>query len=84
MRFVYGSRVYTLYFQSSTGCPVASPQTDGAVEYVGMTGAYHELALWRSHLRVNARSETKPFSRNLHRSRAGIPSSVSLGCISLW
>ena len=74
MRFVYGSRVYTLYFQSSTGCPVASPQTDGAVEDVGMTGGYHELALWRSHLRVNARSETKPFSRNLLRSRAGIPS----------
>jgi len=41
MRFVYGSRVYTLYFQSSTGCPVASPQRDGAVEDVGMTCTCH-------------------------------------------
>jgi hypothetical protein len=37
MRFVYGSRVHTLYFQSSTGCPVAFPQRDGAVEDVCMT-----------------------------------------------
>lgn len=51
---------------------------DGAVEDVCMAGDYHELALWRSDLRANARSQTKPFSRNLLRSRAGIPSSVSL------
>ena len=43
MRFVYGSRVYTLYFQSSTSCPVASPQTDGLVEDVGMTGVNHRV-----------------------------------------
>ena len=41
MRFVYGSRVYTLYFQLSTGCPVASPQRDGAVDNVGMTYSCH-------------------------------------------
>ena len=43
MRFVYGSRVHTLYFQSSTGCPAASPQRDGAVENVGMTGVNHRV-----------------------------------------
>ena len=33
--------MHTLYFQSSTGCPAASPQRDGAVEDVGMTCSCH-------------------------------------------